>query len=195
MGALRSRRPSAALVVAIIGVILALGGSAYAGSLVAKNSVGTRQLRNSSVTTKKIKNHAVTAKKINTKGLIVPGSIHANVADNASHANSADSAGSAQPTAFAHVSSAGVLDSANSKNAGSVTKVGTSLYCFSGIPFTVRGGQATIDFGDSNYDQAEFGLGTASNTCPSGTQAFVFTAVSSNNGPAQAAAFFVSFYG
>jgi hypothetical protein len=192
MRPLRLKRPNAALVVAFVALVMALGGSAYAGALVGKNSVGTRQLRNSSVTTKKLKNHAVTAKKINTRGLIVPGSIHANVADNSSHANSADSA---QPVAFAHVSSAGVLDSANAKNVGSVTKVGTSLYCFSGIPFTVRGGQATIDFGDSNYDQAEFGLGSASNTCPSGTQAFVFTAVSSNNGPAQAAAFFVSFYG
>jgi len=52
---------SFANVMASIAVFLALGGSAWA---VAKNSVGTKQLKNNAVTTKKIKNNAVTAKKI-----------------------------------------------------------------------------------------------------------------------------------
>lgn len=66
---LRSRRPSPALVVATVALIVALGGTAYAGVTVANNSVGSKQLKNNAVTTSKIKNDAVTASKINPSAL------------------------------------------------------------------------------------------------------------------------------
>ncbi len=74
----RLRRPSPALVISVIALFVALGGTSYAAISLPKNSVGTKQLKNNAVSTKKIKNGAVTAAKINTKGLVV-GS--ANVAD------------------------------------------------------------------------------------------------------------------
>jgi hypothetical protein len=93
------RRPSPGLVVSIIALVVALGGTAYAGSLIPNNSVGTTQLRNGAVTTKKIKNaavttskitnRAVTASKINVSGLTVPNALHANNADNATNATNA----------------------------------------------------------------------------------------------------------
>ena len=100
-------RPSPALVVSIVALVVALGGTAYAGSLIPNNSVGTKQLQNGAVTTKKIKNAAVTASKINTSGLNVPtanfaiSAGSAGSATNASHASSADNA-----TNAGHASSA-----------------------------------------------------------------------------------------
>jgi hypothetical protein len=80
-------RPTASGAVAFLALLLALAGSAYAGSTLAKNSVGTKQLKNGAVTTKKIANGAVTKLKINTSGLSVP---FAAKATNAGHATSAD---------------------------------------------------------------------------------------------------------
>jgi hypothetical protein len=83
MKRLRVSRPSPALIVSIVALVVALGGTSYAAFKVPKNSVGSKQLKKNAVTTKKIKNHAVTASKINTSGLTVPSATHANTADNA----------------------------------------------------------------------------------------------------------------
>ena len=52
-------RPSPAMVVALLALIVALGGSAYAAK-----KIGSKQLKKNAVTTKKIKNGAVTGSKI-----------------------------------------------------------------------------------------------------------------------------------
>jgi hypothetical protein len=59
---LLARRPSPALVIAVIALICALTGTAWAALGV--NSVGSKQLKSNAVTTAKIKKEAVTAKKI-----------------------------------------------------------------------------------------------------------------------------------
>ncbi len=79
---LRKHAPSPALVVAIVALVAALGGTSYAAFTLPKGSVGTKQLKNKAVTnaklgpnsvgTGKIRNGAVTASKINTSGLTVP---------------------------------------------------------------------------------------------------------------------------
>jgi hypothetical protein len=57
--------PSPALIVAVIALIVALGGSAYAAKKqIARNSVGAKQLKAKSVTTGKIANNAVTGAKV-----------------------------------------------------------------------------------------------------------------------------------
>ena len=92
------RRPSPALVVAFVALLIALGGTSYAAFRLPRNSVGTKQLKHNAVTASKIKNGAVTASKINTSGLTVPNALHANSADsatnatNATHATTADNA-------------------------------------------------------------------------------------------------------
>ena len=80
----------------------------------------------------------------------------------------------------------GTLDVDNSKDAGTVTKVGT-FFCFAGISFDPRGGLATIDTVGSASQRAQFGLGTSSGVCPAGTQAHVYIAPT-------AAPFYVMFY-
>jgi hypothetical protein len=86
------RRPSPALVVAFVALLVALGGTAYAGFSVPKNSVGTKQLKNGAVTTSKIKNGTVTKSKINTSGLTVPNALFANSAGSAGSATNATNA-------------------------------------------------------------------------------------------------------
>ena len=55
----KSRRPSAPLVISILALFVALGGSAYAAA-----TVGTSDIQNGAVTTPKIADRAVTAPKI-----------------------------------------------------------------------------------------------------------------------------------
>ena len=91
MTRLRVRAPSPALVVSLVALIVALGGTSYAAFTLPKNSVGTKQLKNGAVTTQtlqngavttaKIKNGAVTRSKMNFTGVTVPNANHANNAD------------------------------------------------------------------------------------------------------------------
>jgi hypothetical protein len=89
-----NRRPSPALIIAIIALIAALGGTAWAAGL-KKGSVGSRQLKSQAVTTGKIANNAVTGDKVANGSLsgsdinldklgTVPNSGHATTADLAS---------------------------------------------------------------------------------------------------------------
>jgi len=100
----RLKAPSPALIVSLIALFVALGGTSYAAIQLPKNSVGTKQLKKSAVTGVKIKAGAVTATKIDATGLTVPHAAHATSADsaaNAAHATSATTAGSAAPTGAA----------------------------------------------------------------------------------------------
>jgi hypothetical protein len=52
---MRTRAPSPAMLVALLALFVALGGSSYAAVKLGKNSVGTRQLKKNSVTSPKVK--------------------------------------------------------------------------------------------------------------------------------------------
>lgn len=56
---LRRFRPSPALVVASVALLVSLGGVGYAAARLPRNSVGTAQLRNNAVNSAKIKNHSL----------------------------------------------------------------------------------------------------------------------------------------
>jgi hypothetical protein len=99
MTKLRPPRPSASMIVAIIALVAALGGTSYAAFSLPKNSVGTKQLKKNAVTTPKIKNGAVTAGKINPAGLTVPSATNANHATNATNATDANHASTANTAA------------------------------------------------------------------------------------------------
>lgn len=62
--------PSPGLVVSVIALFVALGGTSYAAiTALPANSVGTPQLKNNAVTGSKIKNGAITAAKISAAAL------------------------------------------------------------------------------------------------------------------------------
>jgi hypothetical protein len=96
----RLRAPSPALVIALIALFVALGGTSYAAiTALPKNSVGTKQLKKNAVTGVKIKKGAVTASKINPAGLTVPNATHATSADSATNATNATHATTAESAA------------------------------------------------------------------------------------------------
>src|SRR3954468_24938372 len=53
---LKPRRPSPALVVSVIALSVALGGTSYAAIVLPANSVGKKQIKKNAVTTAKVKN-------------------------------------------------------------------------------------------------------------------------------------------
>jgi hypothetical protein len=59
MSRLRARRPTPAMVVALIALVIALGGTSYAAIKLPSNSVGTRQLKANAVTSSKIKDRSL----------------------------------------------------------------------------------------------------------------------------------------
>jgi hypothetical protein len=208
------RRPSAGLVVSIVALTVALGGTSYAALSLPTNSVGTKQLRSAAVTTNKLKNGSVTKAKLNLAGLVVPQAVHASGADtatnathavtaqsaayaaNAGHANTADSASS---IAYAHVLSNGTIDVAHSKNVTSVSMFSAGVYCLkTSVP--VRNASATVDLANS---AGQFGIaiavikgedpaGFVSSYCPGGENVIVGT-TPPDGPPVANRAFFVTF--
>jgi hypothetical protein len=65
----RISRPSPALIVAIIALIVSMGGTGYAAFTLPRNSVGTKQLKNGAVTAAKVKRHSLTGAQINLRKL------------------------------------------------------------------------------------------------------------------------------
>lgn len=63
----RVKRPSPAMIIAIIALFAALSGTAFAA--LGKNTVGTKQLKKNAVTAAKIKNNAVTTSKLKGSGV------------------------------------------------------------------------------------------------------------------------------
>jgi hypothetical protein len=59
MRRLLQHRPSPSMVVALIALVVAMGGGAYAAVKLPKNSVGTKQLKNNSVTSVDVKNRSL----------------------------------------------------------------------------------------------------------------------------------------
>ncbi len=85
-------------VMATVAVFIALGGASYAALKLPKNSVGTKQIRNSAITAAKIKKGAVTGAKINLSTLgTVPSATRAFEATSATNAvNAANAAAAAR---------------------------------------------------------------------------------------------------
>ena len=63
-------RPSLAMVVALLALFVALGGSAFAALSLPKHSVGTKQLKTGAVTGAKLHDNAVTSSKVKNHSLL-----------------------------------------------------------------------------------------------------------------------------
>lgn len=92
MSKLWAKRPSPAMVVALIALFAALGGSAYAAKKIGTkeikaNAITTGKIKKNAITTSKIKKEAVTGAKINESTLgVVPSATNATNAVNATNA-------------------------------------------------------------------------------------------------------------
>jgi hypothetical protein len=108
------KRLTYANVMSSIAVFLVLGGATALAAGLAKNSVGSKQLKKNAVTSAKIKNNAVTTSKIKN-GAITGAKVNAGTlgtVPNAAHAGSADTANSANTA-----KSADTANSAGNANA------------------------------------------------------------------------------
>ena len=127
------RRPSPALVISILALFVALGGSAYAASKIGTNDIKANaitagKIKNSAVTTKKIKNGAVTGAKVNESSLgPVPNATNATNATNAVNA-----------TNFSRYATTGVIKASGGQN----------VALFTSGPFTFVGHCADLGGGE-----------------------------------------------
>jgi hypothetical protein len=102
MRKLLSRRPSPAMVVACLALLVALGGTSVAAvEQVRRNSVGPAQLQFGAVTGPKIRNNAVTSAKVRNRSLLradfAPGQLPAGPTGPQGPAGPAGAAGPAGP--------------------------------------------------------------------------------------------------
>jgi hypothetical protein len=165
------RRPSPAMVVACIALLVALGGTSVAAvSQLARNSVGTPQIRNAAVTTPKLRtgavtnpklrNNAVTSAKVRNRSLLrvdfAPGQLPAGPTGPQGPAGAAGPAGPAGP--------AGVIGAITVRTQSTTIAGGTAN---NAIPNTARvtalcqGNERAISGGTSwSDDNADLALYT-----------------------------------
>ena len=93
---IKGRRPSPAMVISLLALFVALGGTGYAAIVLPANSVGSKQLKKSAVSNKKIAKNAVTTSKVKD-GSLLKGDFAAGQLP-AGAAGPAGSAGPAGPT-------------------------------------------------------------------------------------------------
>lgn len=148
MKRLNSLRPSPAMIVALVALFAALGGSAYAATKIGTNQIKSNavtagKIKKNAVTNAKIKNGAVTGSKINLSTLgTVPSATHATTADSATSATSAKTAETAKTagtaTNFSRYSTIGLVKA----SPGQDPTLSTSG------PFTVTGHCSEIAAGE-----------------------------------------------
>jgi hypothetical protein len=63
-------RPSPSMVVALLALFIALGGTGYAVTALPKNTVGAKQLKRNAVTGKKVRKNAITSPKVKDFSLL-----------------------------------------------------------------------------------------------------------------------------
>jgi hypothetical protein len=190
--------------IALLALFIALSGTTYAASTLARNSVGTAQLKNGAVTKKKINKKTIKALKGNRgpRGLTgVQGARGPTGAQGQQGLQGLQGlqgpAGTA--AAYAHVSSGGTVDAARSVGItqAMVTTPATGIYCFDALGFTPKSIMASGDnIGPVLNTLASGAINGAGGTfvAPNcaGLQARVTTAVS-NTGAAGSASFWVWF--
>jgi hypothetical protein len=143
---LKIRRPSAAMVVALLALFVAMGGSVYAanklsGKTIIKNSLPGNRIKKNSVTGTQVKE--------STLGT-VPSATNAASATNATNATNAVNATTASgPVAWAQVSKNGALVAGRGiSQANIVEPYGDGEYCFKNLGFAFKSLQANIDARD-----------------------------------------------
>ncbi len=124
----RLRAPSPPLVISLIALFVALGGTSYAAIALPKNSVGTKQLKNGAVTKTKISKKTLTQLKGNRGPAGPVGATGATGTTGATGATGpAGPAGTAK--AYALVTDSATFIPALTKGFTAVTRPSTGIYC------------------------------------------------------------------
>jgi hypothetical protein len=148
------RRPSPAMVVACVALLVALSGTGMAAATqLARNSVGTPQLKDSAVSNPKIKNNAVNSAKVAARSLLrsdfAPGQLPAGPVGPQGPAGPQGAAGPAGPT--------GVIGAITVRTASKLVDGGTAengAYNSERVTASCQGNERAISAGTSWSDDA-----------------------------------------
>jgi hypothetical protein len=140
-------RISPAMVVAMLALIAAVSGVAFAGG----------------------KGKPITKKKARALATRIADERIAAAAPNLT-VKSAGNAGSLRM--FGHVSAAGALSNSSGIGFATFSTAGNPLYCLGGFAAAPKGGEVTVDGDDAGTEHAQLGF-TPPSSCPAGTQAYV----------------------
>lgn len=161
MKALWKRRPQPATVIAIVALIVALGGTGYAAVTLPANSVGTAQLKKNAVTSLKVKNGSLLSADFKA------GQIPAGPAGPAGSPGAAGAAGPAGPFPDAMPAGKtirGAFDiGGTAAAAGALANTSISfIYAFAaapGVKIVLQGGAAPAECaGNATFPQAQAGF-------------------------------------
>lgn len=186
MSKVRAKRPSPALVISLLALFVALGGSAYAAQ-----KIGTKEIKNNAITPAKIKKGAVTTPKIKDNAITgakiaeaslgaVPSAQHAATAASADTAKSAITADTAKSATtaqtaenalnFSHYFSSGLKKASQGETVtlleiGPFTIVGKCVdggsgYSEASIYMTTNQVGSSMYSYEDNYYEADFNPGT-----------------------------------
>jgi hypothetical protein len=150
------------MIVAILALFVALGGTVYAastinGKTIKKNTLPGNRIKQKTVTGNRLKNDAITGAQVNEATLgKVPSATTADSATTAGTAQTAVTAETAKtalspvPPAYAHILSSGAVDGANSHNItdANVTHPEEGVYCLSGLSVKPHVILAEVDSAD-----------------------------------------------
>jgi hypothetical protein len=148
------RRPSPAMVVACLALLVALGGTGMAAvTQVARNSVGTPQLKDSAVSNPKIKNNAINSAKVAARSLLrsdfAPGQLPAGPTGPQGPAGPTGAAGAAGPP--------GVIGAITVRTSSKIVDGGTAengAYNSERVTAMCQGNERAISGGTSWSDDA-----------------------------------------
>jgi hypothetical protein len=157
---MRFGRPSPALFISILALVISMSGVSYAAVL-----IGTNNIKNGAVTTKKIKNGTI--RKLD----IAPGTV-------AALKGQQGPAGSAK--AYAVVNNSGpALLTARSKGFATVTRPATGVYCLNLSDATIDSSTLApvvgVDWDNSSGANLNAFASLSANGCPAGTDVGVKT--------------------
>ena len=156
-------KPSPALIISVIALLIALGGTGYAALRIPDGSVGTRQLKDGAVTARKVRRHTLLVSDFKPGQLSTGGAVQGRRGptgptgprgpQGATGPQGAGGPPGAPGTARAYglISATGTLDSSRSKNIAGVTHPANGIYCImlSGINPASTTIVATPDQGES----------------------------------------------
>jgi hypothetical protein len=159
------------MVVAVLALFVAMGGTVYAASTISgksvkKNSLPGNRIKKKTVTGNRMKNDTITGTQVNEATLgTVPS------------ATTATTALTANPPAYAHINADGSVDAANSHNvaAGNVSRIDDGVYCISGLSVTPHVILAEVDSKDGPGVTEASVLTSNFIACPSGSNAEIVT--------------------
>jgi hypothetical protein len=143
--ALAVRRPSPAMIVALLALFVALGGSSYAAL-----KIGSPQIRNNSVLSADLHNNTVRGADVH-RNTLTGDDIKESSLRKVPAARVADSALAAEPQAYALIDTYGLVDPPHSKGISNanVTHPRPGVYCFNGLRFPIKTVAATAQAGGS----------------------------------------------